>query len=245
MTLAESGTVTAWLGGSLQLNAELAPITAETTLSWSSSNKRIAAVDASGVVTPIKEGSVTITVKTHNGKKDTVKVKVSDPKKPQSVTLAESGTVTAWLGGSLQLNAEVAPITAETTLSWSSSNKRIATVDASGVVTPIKEGSVTITVKTHNGKKDTVKVKVADPSKPAQLVLSHSGTIALAKGETLQLSAQILPDTAVGSVKWSSSKTRYATVDESGLVTAVKAGTVTITAKTQNGKTDTVKIKIL
>jgi len=244
VTLEESGTVYAWLGESLQLHAEVGPETAETKLSWTSSNTRYATVDANGVVTPVKEGTVTITVKTANGLKDTVKVQAADPKKPVSVTLEESGTVYAWLGESLKLHAAVAPETAETKLSWTSSSTRYATVDANGVVTPVKEGTATITVKTANGKKDTVKVQVADPKKPVSVTLAESGTVDAWVGVPLQLHAEVAPETAETKLSWTSSSTRYATVDASGVVTPVKTGTVTITVKTANGKKDSVKLKI-
>jgi len=242
--LAETGTVTLNLGETLVLNAAMQPATAQSELTWSTSSKKIATV-ADGVVTPVKEGTATITVKTYNGKSDTVKVKVVDPKKATAVELAETGTVTLNLGETLQLNAAVQPVTAETTLSWSSSSKKIATVDANGVVTPVKEGTATITVKTANGKKDTVKVKVVDPKKATGVELLETGTIEIAVGESRQLTANLQPITAETTLSWSTSSKSYATVDANGVVTGVKKGTATITVKTANGKKDTVKVKVV
>ena len=98
-------------------------------------------------------------METDNGKSASVKVKVSDPPKPTKVTLDRSGTVTLKLGEKLALNATLAPATAKSTLKWSSSKPKIAKVSG-GMVTPLKAGTTTITVKTANGKKATVKVKV-------------------------------------------------------------------------------------
>jgi len=89
-----------------------------------------------------------------------VKVQVVDPKKAAAVELSQSGTIELSVGQTLQLEAAVLPATAETTLSWTTSSKKVATVDENGLVTAVKKGSATITVKTANGKKDTVKIKV-------------------------------------------------------------------------------------
>ena len=237
-----SGTVIVNIDDVLVLDAILTPETAQTKLTWSSSSKKIAKVD-DGVVTPVKEGTATITVKTANGKKDTVKVKVVDPYKPAKVELDASGTVTLNMGETLELSAVLTPETAQTKLTWSSSSKKIAKVE-DGVVTPVKEGTATITVKTANGKKDTVKVKVVDPYKPTKVELEQSGTITLKKGEYLMLHPVLYPVTAQSELTWKSSSPKVASVSQDGLVQAHKAGTATITVTTRNGKKDTVKIKV-
>ncbi|MGN0183573.1 MAG: Ig-like domain-containing protein [Aristaeellaceae bacterium] len=243
--LDREGTITLNMGSRLTLYATLQPATATRSLTWTSSSTKIATVDANGVVTPIKEGTVTITVKTHNGKYDTVKVKVVDPYKPTGVVLDREGTVTLNMGSRLTLYATLQPATATRSLTWTSSSTKIATVDANGVVTPIKEGTVTITVKTHNGKYDTVKVKVVDPYKPTGVVLDREGTVTLNMGSRLTLYATLQPATATRSLTWTSSSTKIATVDANGVVTPIKEGTVTITVKTHNGKYDTVKVKVV
>ena len=248
VTIDQEGTVKLDLGKTLDLGAKIFPDTAEYTLKWSSSDKKIAVVDpATGIVTPKKEGTVTITAKTGNGKTDTVKVKVVDPTKATSVALNydEMQTITLF-DDVLQLTATMQPATATSKITWSSSDKKIATVDSNGLVTPTGAGTATITVKTSTGKKDTLKVKVLDPYKPTQVVLNYEGTQTLTIfDDTLQLSAHMLPDIARSDYKWSSSSSKIAKVDSNGLVTPTGAGTATITVKTRNGKTDTVKVKVL
>ncbi|MBQ8507878.1 MAG: Ig-like domain-containing protein [Clostridia bacterium] len=242
--LDQSGTITLNLGETLQLNAEISPATAETSLKWSTSSTRYVKVNQDGLIYGSRVGSATITVKTANGKKDTVKVKVVDPTKAASVTLDQSGTVQLNIGETLQLNAEVLPATAETSLKWSTSSSSRAKVSQDGLVSARKAGSATITVKTSNGKTDTVKIKVVDPTKATSVTIDSSGAIAIGVGEKLQLSAAVLPETAETSLSWSSKSTRYAKVNQNGVVTGVRKGTTTITVKTDNGKTDTVKIKV-
>ena len=64
----------------------------------------------------------------------------------------------------IQLKATVTPSTAETTLTWSSSDSRIAKVNKKGKVTAVKKGTATITVTTSNGKTAKVKIKVVKGS---------------------------------------------------------------------------------
>ena len=139
-------------GDKLSLTATLSPSTARSSLTWSSSSKKYVTVNGSGVVTAVSEGSSTITVKTANGKKATLKVVVVDPYKPTGISLVQKGTVQVRKGETIQLDAALSPATAQSNLSWTSSNKKRATVSAGGVVTGVSEGTAKITVMSANGK---------------------------------------------------------------------------------------------
>ena len=154
-----SGTITLTAGETVQLAAEVQPADAPAEVRWSSSRAKVATVSG-GLVTAVGEGTATVTARAVNGKKAKVKIKVVDPFKPDRVFLNYSGTVTLKVGQTLQLEAAVAPDTARTTLTWSSSKKKVASVDAGGNVTALKRGTATITVRTANGKKARVKIKV-------------------------------------------------------------------------------------
>ena len=245
VALNQTGTVVVPMGGTLALGAILTPDTARTTLTWKSSSAKVAAVDGNGVVTPVKEGSATISVKTANGKSAKVKVKVVDPYKPEKVALNRTGTVVLNLGETLPLGAILTPDTARTTLTWKSSGAKVATVDGNGLVTPLKEGVATITVKTANKKAAKVKVKVVDPYKPTGVTLNLSGTVTLKVGETLQLMPTLAPASARTTLTWKTSSAKVATVDVTGKVAALKKGSATITVKTANGKSAKLKIKVL
>ena len=79
---------------------------------------------------------------------------------------------------------------------------------------------------------------------PAERVLLNRAAVTLEKGQNIQLNARVFPSAAIQSVKWSSSNRHVATVDENGFVTAKKAGTAVITAKTSNGKKITCTINV-
>ncbi len=129
-------------------------------------------------------------------------------------------------------------------VTWTSSNKKIATVNSKGKISTKKAGTVTITAKTANGKTATVKIKVVLPD-AKKVVLSKKGTVKLTAGKTLTLKATVTPKLASQKVTWTSSNKKIATVSSSGKVTAKKIGSVTITAKTANGKKASVKIKVV
>jgi len=151
--------ITLYVGESTKLTATISPSNAtDKTLTWSTSNKKVATVSG-GQVKAVATGTATITVKTSNGKNATCKVTVKAKPSATSVSL-NCKSYAQFIGNTLTLKATVSPSNASTTLTWSSSNKKVATVSSNGVVTPKGYGEAVITVKTSNGKKAECTVKV-------------------------------------------------------------------------------------
>lgn len=166
---------------------------------------------------------------------------------PTSVTLDQSGTVTLSIGDTLTLNATLAPEGAQSTLKWTSSKKKIATVK-NGVVTPKKVGTTVITVNVPRGGKKCkakIKVKVVDPYKATKVTMEPSGFTYMSVGGTLQLTATMEPSYSTSTLKWSSSNKGVASVTKNGLVRARKKGKATITVKTSSGKRARITIQVL
>ena len=109
-------------------------------------------------------------------------------------------------------------------ITWSSSNKKIATVSAKGKVTAKKKGTATITAKV-SGKSYKCKVTVKNP-----YLNATKKNLEVNKTYTLKL-------TGATAKKYTSSKKSVATVNSKGKITAVKAGTATITVTDSNKKT--------
>ena len=156
----------------------------------------------------------------------------------KSVTISGAGVSAGKLsvkkGASAQLTAIVNPSNAtDRTVAWKSSNTAVATV-ANGKVTGVKAGTATITAKAGS-KTAAVTVTVTDgvvPVSSVKITGATSGKLSVAKGASKQLGATVGPDDATyKTVTWTSSNTAVATVDKTGKVTGVKAGTATITAK--------------
>ena len=142
------------------------------------------------------------------------------------------------LGGEETLTAAITPDNATNkNVTWESDNENVATVE-NGVVTAVGAGTATITVTTEDGSfTDTCQVTVKEAANvPVTSVSLDKTTLELTEGETAQLTATVLPDNATNkAVTWSTSNASIATVDANGLVTAVSAGTATITVTTEDG----------
>ena len=208
-------------------------------LQWTSTDPSIATVSGSGKVTAVNPGRVAIQASTYNGLTETCWVYVYAL--PKSVSI--EGDTQATIGIPLQLRAVFSPENANSTVTWKSGSSKIAMVDQNGIVTPLKAGTVKITATTGNGKKKTISIKVTDPKIATAVQLSATGTIQLSKGETAQLFALVTPNTAAGHETWKSSSKSVVSVDENGMVTALKNGTATITVSSDGVKA-TVKVKV-
>ena len=145
-------------GNTYTLKATLTPSDSTDTLTWTTSNKKVATVDKNGKVTAVKKGTATITVKTESGKTAKCKVTVRVIKSTKVKLDATKKTIK--VGKTATLKAKMTPTNSTDTLKWTSSNKKVATVDKNGKVYAVKKGTATITVKTESGKKATCKVTV-------------------------------------------------------------------------------------
>ncbi|WP_168735460.1 glycosyl hydrolase 53 family protein [Cohnella fermenti] len=153
-----------------------------------------------------------------------------------SVTLNKT-SATVSLGRTQQLTATVAPADASfNTLSWTSSDPTVATVDASGLVTTLATGTTTITATSDDDAsiKATSVITVV-PVMVTGISLSKSA-LNIMVDSTKPIVAILAPDDAYNkTVNWTSSDETVATVDANGNVTGVTVGTATITATTADG----------
>lgn len=241
ITLSEN-TISVKVGESKQLTAEIKPDnTTIKTVEWTSSDPEIVQVDTNGLVKGISSGSATVTATTENGLTATCSVLV--PVEAESVSLDKTEANVS-VGRTIRLNATVAPETAtDKSVVWTSSDENIATVDKDGLVTGIASGEATITATTANGKTAECRITV---SVPVESVSLDKESAMLETGETLLLTATVLPENAGNkSVTWSSSAENVASVDKNGLVTAKSAGEAVITVVTTDGyKEATCKITV-
>ena len=147
---------------------------------------------------------------------------------------SEPKTVSVDVDATTKLNSTVAPSTATNkSVSYKSSDDAIATVSSNGTVTGVAEGDATITVTTQDGNKtDTATVTVNAVVINVTGVTVDPETATLEIGETQQLTPTVEPSNAsYKAVSFTSSDDAIATVDNDGLVTAVKAGTADITVE--------------
>lgn len=199
--------------------------TLDKSVSWRSSNEAIATVDANGNVTAVSVGKTLITAETSNGLTATCDVTVYDH--TTGVTMNETAEIN--IGEQLQLTAHTLPLeTSDGLVTWSSSNKDIATVTEDGIITGIKQGSCIITATSVDGGfTATCQVKVLQPITAIQL---NRNDATINVGNSIQIDAEISPANADNKeVLWTSSDEEVATVSKEGIIIGKKAGTATIT----------------
>ena len=222
------------------------------TYQWSSSNPSVLTVDQNGLVTAVGIGTATITVTAvgTNVSATTATINVSTIE-AQSVTINEGGywdTFELYEGETKQLTATIQPEnTTDKTVTWSSNNTSVATVDQNGLVTAVSTGTATITVTTSNGVSNGTNIQVKAIEPTSITINENTGEIIpLYVGDTYQLSATVLPENAGNkTVRWSSDDNNIARVSSSGLVKAMGEGYVNITARTNNGLEDYVTFEVI
>jgi len=222
----------------------------ELSLKFISSDPSVATVNSKGIITGVKEGSAIITVSSGNGnisdtsyitvyKKGTSTTvggeSIATKNYPKSVALNEEN-LNLKVGSSSQLLATISPSNVNQSVSWSSSNTNVATVDENGLVVARGVGSAIIVAKTINGLTDSCKVVVGNYSVDLKGVRITTEYAVLPIGIKKQLVAVFEPSNATNkTVTWSSSNTSVATVDASGIVSTISPGTATITVTSSDG----------
>ena len=239
-------------GESFTLTATVEPAKTTDTVVWSSSNEAVATV-SDGTVTATKAGTTEITA-TAGNVKATCTVTVSDPVyKVTDIKLTAAPSRRIAAGKKVKLKASIAPSNAtDKSVTWTSSNKKVATVNAKGLVKFKKNAGgkkVTITATAKDGSKKFAKITLTC-MKGSVKSIKLSGKTTVKSGKTTKLKAKVSTKNgkANKTVVRSSSNTKLATVDKNGKVKTVKGkkGTVKITAKATDGsgKKATIKIKI-
>ena len=217
------------IGETVQLSATVSPSDAtDQSITWSSSNKEVATVSNTGLVTGVSEGRAGIMAKA-GGKTSTCIVTVSRKPVPVTSVTLDKESITLTKGESITLVATVKPDGATyKALSWTSSDSKVASVDSKGRVTAIANGNATITVKAD----DQQATCIVTVTVPIQSITLNKSELTLTKGQSETLVATLKPeDTSDNTVTWSSSNRTVATVESNGKVTAVGGGKATITAK--------------
>ncbi|WP_177309642.1 Ig-like domain-containing protein [Faecalispora sporosphaeroides] len=212
-----------------QLKASIVPLdtTEDKTVTWSSNDPNVAAVDDSGKVTGVKIGSATITAKVGE---HTASCKINVVALIHSIALDKTElTLDRGTGDQLTVNIDPPDTTEDKTVTWSSTDPDVATVDSSGIVFGVKIGTATITAKvgTHTASCSVTVVALIHS------IALDKTELTLDRGTGDQLTVNIdPPDTTEDkTITWTSSNPDVAIVDAAGKVTGVKIGSATITAQ--------------
>ena len=231
-------------GETHQFTATVAPSNAtDPSYTWSSSNPEVLTVDKNGMVTAVKPGTADIVVTTTDGKKtDKCTVTV----KPQFVSVESVKIVTSPsglkmnVGASFKFDAKITPDDADDkTVTWSSSNKDVLTIDAEGNAKAIAEGEAVIVVTTNDGAKtDDVNITVEVPHVAVSSVEFVDLPVKnkMKVGDSFTFTSKVLPENATDkSVVWKSTDDRIISIDSNGKATAIAPGSASISVTTTDG----------
>lgn len=224
-------------------------------VTWTTSDASIATVDATGLVTAVAEGTAKISAAA-GAAKGGAPVNVNKKgQKPGSVTLSPS-SASVPVGQTVQLTATVLDQDGNVitrTLTWATSDPAIATVNASGLVTGVAAGTATITATVQTVSGSATVTVTGSGGGGGGGGTTYTVTIAgissspLEIGGTVQLTATVTDATGQVvnvTVSWTTSDANIATVDATGLVTAIGPGTATITATAGTG-TASVSVRVV
>lgn len=119
---------------------------------------------------------------------------------------------------------------------WRTDDENVATVDETGLVTAVAVGESTVTALAADGSGEKAVCQITVVPTMVESIAISGNLTTIKKGRTLELAAAVAPATATNSaLTWSTSDATVATVDKEGIVTALLAGTVTITAAAEDG----------
>lgn len=204
-------------------------------VTYTSSNTSVATVNSSGVVTGVAKGTATITATTTDGSNKSGSITVTVKKAVTGVSLNKT-SLTLDEGKTETLTATVSPSDASvTTVSWSSSNTSIATVNSSGVVTAKSKGTCTITATStdDSNKKATCSVTVL---RRVTGMYVSSNNVNVDVGGTTAITVHTIPsDASNTSFTISSADSTIATMNSSGTISGLKKGQTTITVTSVDG----------
>lgn len=207
------------------------------TVVWSSSNEQVLTVDQNGFVTFVSPGKATVICQTNDIGTDgnnliaTCEFFIYEPVTSVSIDFTD---VTMRIGEKFRLTAEVLPTNAtDKSVTWISSNTSVVTVDENGMLTAVGSGSAAVLVQSNDsGVTAMCNVSVYQPVET--VTISHT-EMTVRKGTVFWLYAEAGPENAVNkTILWTTSDPTIATVDETGMVTALMPGECTITATSQD-----------
>lgn len=201
-------------------------------VTWLSSAPNVASVSSSGVVTALAVGNATISA-TSEGRSGTVTVTVTPI--PVSSVVVSPATASLVQGASRTFTAvardNAGSALTDRSITWATANAAVATISPSGVVVAVAPGTTTVTA-TADGVVGTATVEVTPI--PVATVAVTPASPSLEEGQTTALTA-VARDSAgrvlTGrTVVWATDNAAIASVTTSGALTAVSAGTTTISA---------------
>ena len=233
----------------VQLKATVLPNNAyNKSVTWKSSNSKIATVDKKGKVKALKVGNAIITATSTDGSNVSAQCKIKVVQRVTKIKLNKSIINLSKKGKTAKLKATVLPNNAyNKSVTWKANNTKVVTVDKKGKIkATTNKGATYVNAIAKDGSKKKAKLLVVVGPKVKKITLNKTSVTLNrgAKNRTFQLKKAIKNKNATyKGVSWYSSNKNVATVDKNGKVTIKHRGTVTITAKAKDGSNKSAKCK--
>lgn len=236
-------------------------------VTWKSSNTKIATIDENGKVEALKTGKVTITATATDGSGKKASVKLTVAKQVTEISATDTQDVRVGLKKSVQLSVSYKPYAATTKkVTWSvaAEDKDYVSVNGSGKVTAKKlydsqdrYATVIASAADDSGTTYAFRIYITSPVDKVEIVKAgcayaptvgidldtNDSKITLQTNLTTKVNKESVP-LANQDVTWKSSNTKIAKIDENGVVTGLATGQVTITATAKDGTRKSGKVNL-
>ena len=219
-----------------QITGTIEPVGAiNTGILWDSLNLQIATVDSTGLITAVNVGSTYITAISagDSTKRTAALVNVTAPviqitldKQSMNLTVSQTAVLTMTITPATVVNKNV---------EWSSSDSNIASVDATGIVTGVGNGTAIISVKSIQA--NLIATCSVTITTPVQKLTVSRNKVTLVVGKGIQLFYSFFPQSSTNPrVIWTNSNPRSVEISNSGYISGLSAGTAIITATSMENK---------
>lgn len=231
ITLSETETYVG-KGRNKRITATILPVSAtQKKLLWTSSDESIVIVDQDGNIHGVNLGTATITATARDDGKVSATCKVTVVEETTKITLNQS-IIRIMQNDTYQLQYTIEPASASVKrVSWSTTDASVAKVDSLGLVTAVAEGEATIRATATDGSGIYAECTViVTPFIPVTRIQVNTTATTMLLGDTRTMTARVTPRNSSEGIRWVSSDTSIATVNNNGYVEAVGAGVCEITA---------------
>ena len=234
----------------VQLKATVLPNNAyNKSVTWKSSNSKIATIDKNGKVKALKVGNAIITATSTDGSNVSAQCKIKVVQRVTKIKLNKSIINLSKKGKTAKLKATVLPNNAyNKSVTWKSNNTKVVTVDKNGKIkATTNKGTNYVNAIAKDGSKIRTRILVVVGEKVKKITLNKSSVTLNrgAKNRTFQLKKAIKNKNATyKGVSWYSSNKNVATVNSTGKVTIKHRGKVVITVKAKDGSNKSAKCKV-
>ena len=228
----------------LQLTANATTDAANKDVRWEVDSTTKASINQNGVLTGLKRGIVIVTcyLEANNKINATVAITIYDI---VTSIYIESTSLVYNIGDEETLFYELRPTSAETTVTWVSSDDSIMTVDQDGKIKAVGAGNVSITAKANDGGEGFGEIYLKVRPYVTDFTVTYKESMYVEETQTISLA--YVPTDALAGATFASSDEAIAKVNNFGLVTARSEGEVTITITASDGgafsKTITITIE--